>query len=129
MSKQFRPLDLGAMPCDIIARALDIQPQPGTVHFSIPAQEHAWERHGTQFMQCFPYVGAAVENPHFVGQHPRHTDGVELYHEAGGLFALVAVTLSRTNQDIYHIQSVYPVGQGAIQRRLRKKQVVDLRGG
>lgn len=98
------------------------------VHFSAANQVHAYERHDAEFLGCLPHAAATIIAPDFIGQSPHHPEGFELVRAVGevstlGGHILIALTLAIDDQARYAVQSVYPIGRGVIERRLRKRHL------
>lgn len=94
----------------------------GVVHFTSAAQQHAYDRHGEEFLRCHAYVAQTVSNPTYIGYRARaQPDGFEMILSvpAGGMNILTALTLRPCNYGIYRIKSVYPVDNAKISSRLR----------
>ena len=119
-SRCFRALDLGPLPAELVNRILQCALPPGTVHFSAANQDHAFGRHGDEFLACLPHVAAAIIAPHYIGQSPLHLDGFEMVREAPdiSIHILVAMTMAFDDQGRYAVQSVYQIGRSTVQRRL-----------
>jgi hypothetical protein len=94
----------------------------GLVHFTIPAQKHAWKRHPDTFFQCLPYVGQAIAGPTYAGQSPHQPQGFEVVLEvaAENTHVLVAIGLRPSNSGIYHVRSTYLIDYNTVERRCRK---------
>lgn len=123
--RRFLAFDLGPLPVDLVNDILRCTLLPGVVHFSAANQDHAYERHGEQFVSCFPHIAATIAAPQFIGQSPHHSDGFEMVRESSGLVGvgghvLVALTIFPSDGGRYPIASVYPIGRGVVYRRLRK---------
>lgn len=119
----FKPLVLGPLPTEQLAKA-SFNLAEGEVHFSIPAQKHAYGRHPDTYMSLVPFLSETVINPTHVGQAPdHHGRGFELVREiqSAGVIVLVAVTLRPTNSGIYHVMSTYPIDRNKLERRVRKR--------
>lgn len=124
---QFRPLILGALPHGRISRKLNIPLAPGVVHFTIPAQKHAFKRHPQDFHVCFPYLSQAINHPTYVGQAPQYQNAgfeVVLTVPAQGINVLVAITLLPSDKGVYHVDSVYLIDKNKVSRRLRMGYLV-----
>lgn len=99
------------------------------MHFSAANQDHAFERHGAEFLACLPQVEATITVPEYIGQSPRHPSGFEMVraiegHSGPGTYLLVAVSLNFDVVGRYPIQSVYPIAYATVRRRLRKGHLV-----
>src|SRR5579863_2501889 len=92
-SSRFPALDLGPLPVGLVSRILQCALAPGMVHFSAANQDHAFERHGDEFLACRPHVAAAIIAPHYIGQSPRHLDGFEMIREAPNISRHVLVAM------------------------------------
>jgi hypothetical protein len=126
---KFKPITLGSLPHDSIGSILNIRLSPGVVHFSIPAQKHAFKQHPKDFHTCLPYLSQAIQAPTYAGQSPRHTGtGFEviLSIPSDGIHIMVAITLRRTNNGVYHVKSVYLVDSVKISSRIKKKHLAAL---
>ena len=125
MRRRFSALDLGPLPIELVGYALERKLPRGNVHFSAVSQDHAFERHGAEFLVCFPHVAATIITPDHIGQSPRHAEGFEMLRALDeisgyGAHVLVAISLDLDDAGRYAIQSVYPIGYAAVRRRLRK---------
>jgi len=101
----------------------------GILHFSAANQDHAFGRHGEEFLACLPHVAATIITPHHIGQSPRHPNGFEIVRATDGAsgrgtHVLVAVSLELDCDGRYPIQSVYLIGRDTVSRRLRKGHFV-----
>ena len=101
----------------------------GTVRFTVGAQVHAYKRHEDEFMRCFPFLSETLTSPSHVGQAPKHKhDGFELIKVFAQqpLITLMAVGLRMSNDSHYDVNSVYPIDEDALARRVRKGFVVKV---
>lgn len=124
---KFRHLVLGPLPTAALGKA-GILLGEGEVHFRIPAQKHAFNRHPDTFMSCVPFLSETVVTPTHVGQSPRHAnDGFELVREIkhAGLIVLVSVFIKPSNNGIYGVTSTYPIDRSKLEARLRKGHLVE----
>lgn len=122
----FKPLVLGPLPSAQLAKAR-ILISDGEVHFSIPAQRHAYNRHPETYMSCAPFLSQTVLDPSHVGQAPDHAGtGFEIVREIKeeGIIVLLAVVLRPTNAGIYHVSSTYPIDRNKLERRVRKGYLI-----
>jgi hypothetical protein len=119
----FRPIILGALPHDRLGQVLNTIITPGDVHFTIPAQKHAFKRHPKDFHTCFPYLSQAVFRPTYLGQSPHHIgQGIEVVLEVpgDGMNVLVAITVTSSDGGVYYVKSTYLIDNIKIYSRLRK---------
>ena len=124
MRARSRTLDLGPLPIEIVNRILGVSLLPGAVIFRAAEQDHAFERHSEQYLRCLPFIRAAIANPTYVGQSPRHLTGFELVRETDdSVYVLVALTLVTDEAGAYPVQSLYPVGRNTVMGRLRKRHL------
>ena len=125
MPHVFPALDLGPLPAELVGRMLHCELIAGVVHFSAANQDHAFARHGEEFRRCLPHVEATIIAPDYIGQSPHHPVEFEMVRAMAGnsVFTLVAVTLGVDDVGRYSIQSVYPIGRGIVERRLRKRHL------
>jgi hypothetical protein len=125
IKSRFHACDLGPLPVEIVGRLLRCTLAPGIVHFSTANQDHAFERHGAEYLACFPHIAVTVLAPEYIGQSPHHSEGFEMVRaieelsDFGGS-VLVALTLEIDEAQRYMVQSVYPINRSAVFRRLRK---------
>lgn len=119
---KFSPLSLGPLPAGSVSKCLNVQVPDGAVHFSIPAQNHAYKRHGRDFLACLPYLSQTIATPNYVGQAPHYENEFEVIYETpdNGLIILVAVQIRLDNRGRYQLRSVYPIDADKVERRLRK---------
>jgi hypothetical protein len=124
--RRFSALDLGPLPVDLVSYILRRPLMVGIMHFSAANQDHAFERHGAEFLACLPHVAATIIAPDHIGQSPRHPNGFEMVRavEQRGPHVLVAVSLDLDIAGRYPIQSVYPIGYETVRTRLRKRHLV-----
>jgi hypothetical protein len=126
---KFVPLNLGVLNTNMLYACLRLVLGEGEVHFSIPAQKHAYKHHPDSYMTCLPFVPQTVQAPTRVGQGPHHAaEGFELIRRfpKQGLITLVAVTLTPSNEGVYQVKSVYPINDDTLARRVRKKFIVEV---
>ena len=119
----FRPIVLGSLPHSRVGQALNKIITPGDVHFTIPAQKHAFKRHPEDFHTCLPYLSQVICAPTYVGQAPQHAGkGMEavLQVPSDGINVLVAITLASSNNGGYYVKSTYLVDNNKIYNRLRR---------
>jgi hypothetical protein len=126
----FPALDLGPLPVELVGEyLLQRHLVPGIGFFSAANQDHAFERHGPQFLKCVPHLAATVLYPHYIGQSPLHPLEFEMVRLTSAklglpqIYVLVAVTLDIDGLGRYAIQSVYPIGRGTVERRVRKRHL------
>jgi hypothetical protein len=124
----FPAIDLGPLPVELVSSFLRRTLAPGVIHFSSANQDHAFARHGQEFLSCLPHVGAAVLDPEYIGQGPDHPQEFEMVRAISGLseiggHVLVALTLEIGAEGRYMIQSVYPINRGTVFRRIRKRHL------
>jgi len=120
---RFKPLSLGPLPIVHVEKHLNLIIAEGSVHFSIPAQNHAYRNHGDDFMRCMPYLSQAIADPHYIGQAPHYKNkGFEVIFSppAEEFHMLIAVQLRCDNRGRYQLSSVYPVDTNKINGRIRK---------
>src|SRR6266568_4094343 len=119
-SRRFRALDLGPLPAELVNRILQCALPPGTVHFSAATQDHAFGRHGDEFLACLPHVAAAIIAPHYIGQSPHHLDGFEMIREAPDVSShvLVAMTMAFDDGGRYSVRSVYQISRNTVLARV-----------
>lgn len=123
---RFTPLSLGPLPANLVSEALEITVPDGAVHFSIPAQNHAYREHGRDFLACMPFLSQAIASPTYIGQSPRHRNqGFEIIYTAptnetaeGVMNVLIAVKIRLDNRGRYQLKSVYPIDDLKILNRL-----------
>jgi hypothetical protein len=121
----FPAIDLGPLPVKLVNAVLRCALAPGLVHFSSANQDHAFERHPEDFLNCLPHVSVTVLYPEYIGQSPGHPDGFEMVRGITGLsktgdYLLVALTLEIDEGWRYMVQSVYPINSGTVFGRVRK---------
>lgn len=122
---RFPAIDVGPLPIELVNTVLRCALKPGLVHFSAANQDHAFDRHGEEFLACAPHVAAAVLAPEYIGQSP-HLEGFEMVRRVDqipGGYVLVALTLQADEFGRYRVQSVYPINAGALNSRLRKRRL------
>jgi hypothetical protein len=119
---KFSPLSLGPLPAKLVTDCLNVEVPDGAVHFSIPAQNHAYKRHGRDFLACMPYLSQAIATPHYIGQAPGQRKSFEVIYESpdDGLTILIAIQIRVDNRGRYQLSSVYPVDSSKVERRVRR---------
>ncbi|MCW9036026.1 MAG: hypothetical protein OQJ97_17525 [Rhodospirillales bacterium] len=128
MKKTLIPLELGPLPIEKINRALSLELKPGNVILPIANQQHAMKRHPKEYPYCFPYVGAAIQNPMYIGDDHRNHGKIELIGGLPGIknrMLLVAINIEITDEGVYKVSSFYPVSRNKIDNRVRKKFLVN----
>lgn len=127
-SLKYKPLTLGPLPLGPLTQ-FGLQLDEGLVHFTIPAQRHAAERHPEEYPLCFPHLLDTVQKPTHVGQAPKHAEaGFELVRQvsAGSLIVLVAVLIKPTKSGIHLVKSVYPIDAGKLENRVRRGYLIEV---
>ena len=119
---KFSPLSLGPLPAKIVSDCIEVEVPDGAVHFSIPAQNHSYKRHGREFLACLPYLSQAIATPNYIGQAPNHDKAFEVIYSTpdNGMNILIAVQIRLDNRGRYQLHSVYPINDDKIERRQRK---------
>lgn len=125
---KFSPLRLGPLPAKLVFECIEIEVPEGAVHFSIPAQNHAYRRHGRDFLACMPYLSQAIASPDYIGQSPKNTNGFEVVYspEDIELNILIAVQIRQDNKGRYQLSSVYPVASKTIINREAKGRLIKV---
>ncbi len=126
---KFRPLTLGRLPTELIYATIRLALSDGVVHFSIPAQKHAFQEHPDTFLGYLPFASETVLNPTHVGQAPQHRgesfEVIKAFTEPD-LISLVAICLRPSNQGVYTVRSMYPIDRNKLERRIRRRFVVEV---
>ena len=131
IKSRFHAVDLGPLPVEIVGSVLRLNLVRGIVHFSAANQEHAFRRHGENFLACLPHVTATILAPEYIGQSTLYPKGFEMVRATDDLsdiggYILVAMTLEIDEVERYIVQSVYPIDRGAVFRRLRKDHLFSV---
>lgn len=119
---RYRPLDCGPLPVATINAALGLTLAPGRAHFSASAQEHAEDRHPSDFAVCVQHIFDIVRAPEWIGRSPRDLDGFTLVRSVRRRrdIILVAIKISPDKQGRYVVASTYRLTSHDIDVRLAK---------
>lgn len=119
---KYRPLDCGPLAVATINAALGLKLAPGRAHFSASAQEHAEDRHPSDFAVCLANIHDIVRAPEWVGQNPRDQEGFTLVRSAlaGRAIILVAIKMKRDPDGRYVVASTYRLTRHDVKTRVDK---------
>jgi hypothetical protein len=121
--RRFLAFDIAAFSVELIERHLGLVLLPGIVHFSARAQDHAFEKHGDEFLRCRDALEATIAFPHYVGQGPQHVDEFELVRKLGADYTLAAMSTRRDDEGRYLLLSLYRIDEGTVITRLKRKRL------
>lgn len=113
---------MGHLPAEQINQILGLNLTASIVHFSLRAQQHAYERHPEDFALCLRHIAQIVAKPDFVGRGPHQSDGFELIGtiRQESAIILVAIKLRPDGAGRYIVASTYSIDRSKLERRLRK---------
>ena len=117
--------DLGPCPVGHINKALDLDLEPGTAHFSERAQRHVAQKRPGDYNSYAAKIANVISNPIYVRDDFANADNIELIGYVGGdvEFLLVAIRKAADDNGNYGIASFYPVSRKKVDTRLEAGQL------
>jgi hypothetical protein len=112
----------GPIPDKAIYDTLGIELDAGDVKFSAPAQRHAYRGHPEDVPLIIPHLSQVISDPMYMGDDLKNPGKIELVRliAGAGKFALVAVTVAKSEDGYYHVCSAYLISQSEVDRKRDK---------
>ena len=126
-STRLPPIDLGALPVDVINTALGTELEPGRARLSAAAHSHMATDHPADYPACLAALPDAVAAPSFIGQAPGHTRNFEMVRRVGrpdGQAVLVAIAIDVDEAGEYRVRSCYLISAETVDQRRRARRLI-----
>jgi hypothetical protein len=123
----YATIELGALPVDLINRALGTELAPGRVRLSVQAHRHMAEDHPGDYAACMAALPLAIASPSFIGQAPSHSRNFEMIRRvarADGQVVLVAIGLETDGAGAYSVKSCYLVTGAKVEARRQAGRLI-----
>ncbi len=113
---------VGPLPADLINRALNTELENVDVWVSKACHAHIAEAHPDDYEVIMAHLIDILRSPTYAGQDPRHGDAFYLVKRVEpGVndrdFALVAISLERSQHGTYNVRSAYTIKQADVDSR------------